>query len=184
MATSYIALLRGINVGGHKKVPMAELKRFAEDLGFQNPQTYIQSGNLVFKHKADQGKIEITLEKAIAQHFGFAVDIIVRSATEWDKICAKFPFATAAKTRAHLVMLGLAKNKIAAGAEAKILPYAKNGEKIKIIGNALWIDFAQSVGKSKITPQNLDRALGSPVTMRNWRTVLQLQEMCKNPAEP
>lgn len=74
-------------------------------------------------------------------------------------------------------MLGLAKERIASGATGLLKERVTNRERIKIVGDALWIDFGKSVGRSKLTPALLDRAAGSPVTLRNWKTVLKLDQM-------
>lgn len=170
-----IALLRGINVGGNRKVPMADLKALAANLGFKDVENYIQSGNLVFDSKENATQSEALLEKAIEKKFGFFVDVIVRDAKQWNAFL-KTPFSEAAKARPHLLHLGLTKSAFTAGAEAAIRERATH-EKVKVVGQALWIDFADGVARSKLTPAFLDRVLGSTVTMRNWKTVQRLFEM-------
>lgn len=173
-----IALLRGINVGGNHKVPMLELRAVAADAGFVEVETYIQSGNLLF----DAGRLSAKqaaarLEGAIEKHFGFAVDVIVRTALEWKKYTSGNPFPEAARARPNLLLLGLAKLPCAGNAEAVLGDRTTQGERIKIIDNAIWVDFGTSVGRSKLIPTLFDKAAGSPVTMRNWRSVLKLGEM-------
>lgn len=173
-----VALLRGINVGGNRKIPMASLCLAVEKAGFQDAQTYIQSGNLVFSAgRMSELEAASNLEAVIAESFGFAVDVIVRSAGQWRDYARRPPFPDAAKDRPNLLMLGLAKLPLASEAVAQLKAKAVDGERIKRVGDALWIDFVAGSGRSKISPALLCRATGSPVTLRNWNTVKMLEQM-------
>lgn len=173
-----VALLRGINAGGNRPVPMAALCAAAEADGLRGVRSYIQSGNLVFEAgRFAPEKAAAILEDCVHESFGFPVDVVVRTAAQWAVYAKAGPFPGAAKQRPALLQLALSKRPMNADAVAKVRARAVNGEKVKASGDALWIDFALSVGKSKITPAALDKAAGSPVTMRNWNTVLKLQEM-------
>ena len=172
-----VALLRGINVGGNKKVPMAELRELAAGLGWQRAETYIQSGNLVFAANGGDAEAEQALEGAIAAHFGFVVPVVVRSVAAWRAYAAASPFPEAASARPNLLHLGLSKRRPQTGAADALAKYATSGEGIEIQGDAVWIDYAGGVARSKLTPAVLDRAIGSSVTMRNWKTVQQLAAM-------
>lgn len=176
-----VALLRGVNVGGNRKVPMADLCAAAAHAGLSEVRSYIQSGNLVF----DAGELAPEqvaglLEDCIKKRFGFPVDLVVRTSAQWAVYAKGSPFPGAAKDRPALLQLGLSKLPLHQDAAERVRERAVFGEKIKVVGDALWIDFALSVGKSKITPAVLDKAAGSPVTMRNWNTVLKLNEMLKS----
>ncbi|WP_428266034.1 DUF1697 domain-containing protein [Haliangium sp.] len=172
-----IALLRGINVGGHKKVPMAELRALATDLGFADVATYIQSGNLVFSTDLAPESAESALEAAIADHFGFSADVVVRTGAQWRRYASGSPFPDAERERPKLLHLGLPKRAAAPTAAETLLRYAAPNERIEVEADALWIDFASGAARSKLSPAVLNRALGSPVTMRNWRTVHKLVEL-------
>src|SRR5262245_50992702 len=105
-----VALLRGVNVGGNRKVPMTELCALATKSGLTEVKHYINSGNLVFeagKMKADQ--VATLLEKAIEKHFGFYVDVIVRTAAQWKKYTAGSPFPVAERSRPKFLHLGLSR---------------------------------------------------------------------------
>ena len=173
-----VALLRGVNVGGNRRVPMAELCAAASDAGFADVKSYINSGNLVFEAgKLKTSQVLALLEKVMKSEFGFEVDIIVRTALEWTKYGAGSPFPGAARSRPHLLLLGLSKLPCGSDIAARLGERAVQGEKIKVAGDAIWVDFAASVGKSKLTPAWFDKIAGSPVTMRNWNTILKLAEM-------
>jgi uncharacterized protein (DUF1697 family) len=171
-----VALLRAVNVGG-RKLPMAELRALCAGLGWRDAATYIQSGNLVFTADGPCPAIEGTLEEAIAGRFGFAVPVVVRTAAQWAHYLPDNPFPKAARDEPNRLMLLLAKAPPAAGAEDAIQARATAGERVKRAGDALWIHFPEGAGTSKLTPSLIDRAIGSPATSRNHRTVLKLQEM-------
>ena len=176
-----VALLRGINVGGNRKVPMPDLCTAATKAGLTEVQSYINSGNIVFgagKMKADQ--VCSLIEKLIKARFGFEVDVIVRTASQWKKYSAGSPFPGAARSRPNLLLLGLSKLPCGSDTGTKLSERALFGEKIKVVGDAIWVDFATSVGKSKLTPVWFDKTAGSSVTMRNWNTVLKLDEMLRD----
>jgi uncharacterized protein (DUF1697 family) len=172
----HVALLRAVNVGG-RKLPMAELRALCERIGWTEVSTYIQSGNVVFSAAAKSAALEATLEQAIADEFGLDVPVIVRSAAQWAGYPRGNPFAEPAEKEPNRVMLLLAKSPPAAGAEAAIQARAKDGEQVRRAGDALWIHFPHGSGRSKLTPALIDRAVGSPATSRNYRTVLKIEEM-------
>ena len=176
-ATRYLALLRGINVGGNKKVPMATLRELAGKLGYSEVTTYIQSGNLLVTATVGAAELTQALEQSIAKTFGFSVEVIVRTAAQWHAYQQQPGFSDAANQRPNLLLLGSAKARIKAGCVDELTRYAKAGERIAIANDAIWVDFAGGVGKSKLTPAVIDRAAGSTVTMRNWTTVQTLAEL-------
>lgn len=175
-----VALLKGINVGGNRKVPMPVLCSLATAAGLTKVKAYINSGNLVFeagKLKPDQ--VVALLEKSIEKKFGFHVDVVVRTAVQWKKYAAGSPFPGAAKDRPNMLHLGLCKETCNKDTAALLTERAVHGEKVKIVGDAIWVDFATSVGKSKLTPVYFEKAAGSPVTLRNWNTIVKLDQMLK-----
>jgi uncharacterized protein (DUF1697 family) len=174
----FIALLRAVNVGG-RKLPMAELKDLCAELGWTGVRTYIQSGNIVFDAEGEAEALEGRLETAIAKKFGFDAPVIVRSAAQWCEIVAANPFVAAAEKAPNWVLLGLAKQALKPDSATAIAAKGKAGERVEAAGEALWFDYPEGVGTSKLTPALIDRAAGSPVTARNWRTVLALQEMAE-----
>ncbi len=170
-----ILLLRGINVGGHRKIPMAELRAAAKDAGLDDIQTYIASGNLIFTAPS-VASAEAAVEALVEQRFGFAVEAIGRTAKQWAGYAKRSPFADA-DDRGNLVHLGLSKRPPAGGIEATLNARAAHGEKVVVEGDAIWIDYGEAVIGSKLTPVFVDKTAGSTVTMRNWRTARKLAEM-------
>lgn len=174
---AWIALLRGINVGGRARLSMAELRSLCDGLGWSDVKTYIQSGNVVLTAPASRATVEATLERAIRSRFGLAVPVIARAAREWPAYIAANPWPDVAEREPKLLMLALSKSARRAGAVDALRERAASGERIEPAGDGLWIHYAGGAGRSKLSPGLLDRAIGSPVTTRNWRTVMELQRM-------
>lgn len=178
-APTSVMLLRGINVGGNKTVPMAKLKALLVELGFTDVVTLLNSGNAVFRSTLSPSVVERTVQEALARAFGFEVDVIVRSAADFAALGRSTVFADAVKTRPHLVMLGLSQQPLAADLVQRAQPFCVAHERIVVDGEALWIDYADGSGRSKLTPVVLNRLAGSPLTTRNWNTVMKLVELLR-----
>lgn len=172
--TRYVVLIRGINVGSTRKLPMAELRALCIELGYVDVATYIQSGNVLLSSRDPAPVVAACLEAAITDRFGLAVPVIVRSADQWERYAAGSPFPDAEVERPKLLHLCLAPVAPAAGLVEALTARASAKERIALAGDALWIDFGESVGGSKLTPALLDRAAGAPVTARNWNSVRAL----------
>ena len=173
----HIALLRGINVGGNNKIPMAELRSLCAEIGWEKAETYIQSGNVVFEAAGAAAQLEAALEKAIESRFGISISVIVRSGKDWPAYIAANPFPEAAEEEPNRLMLGLSKSPPNEDAADLLQERAKDGEQVRLAGGALWIHFPGGSGTSKLSLALIDRLAGSPVTTRNWRTLLKLRDM-------
>ncbi|ATB43100.1 hypothetical protein CYFUS_008579 [Cystobacter fuscus] len=172
-----ILLLRGVNVGGHRKVPMEQLRQTCRDIGFDDVESYIQSGNLVVTAPGGAEAAAAMLETALQQRFGFPVDVIARTARQWAAYAAGSPFPDAAEKQPNLLHLALSKQKPKPGALAALRERASAGELLEVSGDALWVLYSSGVAGTKLGPAVLDKAVGSPVTARNWKTVLKLHEL-------
>lgn len=184
-----VLLLRGVNVGGHRKVPMAELRAVCGEIGFANVRTYLASGNVVAEvprsgsgAAAARGECSAVnaakaLEAAIEVRFGFAVDVIARRADDWGAYLADNPFPEQSAVQPNRVMLLLANRVPAAGAVEAIRERAGTGEIVQGVRDGIWIYYAEGAADTKITPASIDKAVGGPTTSRNWRTVQALHEM-------
>lgn len=173
----YVALLRAINVGGTAKLPMAALREICTEIGWRDVATYIQSGNVVFEADGEAAALERALEEAVERRFGFARPVIVRSREAWRVYAAGSLFPEAEQDQANRLMLCLAKQPMAPGAGEALQARATAGEQVRQRGDALWVLYPEGAGTSKLTPSLFDKAAGSPVTARNWRTVTALQAM-------
>jgi uncharacterized protein (DUF1697 family) len=175
--TRYVALVRGINVGATRKLPMAELRSACVEQGFGGVATYIQSGNIVLESDAPADAVADRLKRLIAERFKLDVPVIVRTAAQWRRYAAGSAFPDAEAERAKLLHLCLSVGPLKEDVARVLTARASAKERIAVKGDALWVDFGESVGNSKLTPALLDKAAGSPVTARNWNTVLKLAEM-------
>lgn len=172
-----VALLRGINVGGANKLPMEALRALAVKLKFTDVRTYIASGNLLLESTLDPADAERALEAAIAKTFSLEIPVVVRTREQWRAYAAGSPFADAERDRPNILHLALCKRPLADGAASKLEAYAKAGERIAALPDALWIDFNEGAARSKLTPAVLDRIAGAPVTARNFNSVKKLAEL-------
>lgn len=169
---TYIALLRGINVGGHKKVPMAELRELLTKSGLKNVRTYIQSGNVVFKssEKSFQ-KLEKKICEAIQSHFGFDVSIIVRTRYDLERIFNACPFPEEKKKTSHFTMLHtIPENELVKIASGKVY----EGEEYVIINDCIYFYCAKGYGQAKFNMNLFERKLKTASTSRNYNTIVKL----------
>lgn len=177
MNTTYIALLRGINVGGRTSLPMEVLRDVCINVGCRDVRTYIQSGNVIFKAGESPVHLERMIEAAVAERWGLVVPAIVRAAADWMDCMRSNPFPEASHDEPNRVMLVFSKSPPAPDALDVLRARAAADERVEASGGALWIHYGSGAGRSKLTPAFLDRSLGSPATSRNWRTVLKLGQM-------
>lgn len=175
--TRYVALIRGINVGATRKLPMAELRAHCATDGFGEVRTYIQSGNIILSSRDGADAVATGLKALIAERFKLDVPVIVRTAAQWQRYAAGSPFPDAEAERPNLLHICLSARPLADGAAATLQARATAREKLAVRDGTLWCDFGESVGTSKLTPALFDKVAGSPVTARNWRTVLALAAM-------
>jgi uncharacterized protein (DUF1697 family) len=172
-----IALLRAVNVGG-RSLKMADLVALARDLGFTEPRTLAQSGNLVFEAKeTTHADLERRLEAEAEARFGFAIDFIVRSAAEWRTLIARNPFLDAARgDPSHLLVVPL-KTTPPKDAIDALRAAIKGREQIALASRDAYLVYPDGIGRSKLTIQVIERYLKARGTARNWNTVLKLAAM-------
>lgn len=175
--TVYVALIRGINVGATRKLPMADLRAYCATGGFGEVKTYIQSGNVILSSNDGADEVADRLKAMIAERFKLDVPVIVRTAAQWQGYATGSPFPQAEAERPNLLHICLSAQPPAQDALEMLQARAKAKEKLAVKGGTLWCDFGESVGTSKLTPALFDKAAGSPVTARNWRTVQALAAM-------
>lgn len=173
--TVCIALLRGINMGGHKKIAMSDLRKMAEAQGCTNVQTLLQSGNLVFSTTCKvTAPLETQLELALAKRLQLTTRVLMRTAAEWNKIIAANPFTDEAKRDPSHLALMLLKNKPSAARVAALKKTIAGREYFEANGRALYAYYPDGFGTSKFTTALIDRTLSTTVTARNWNTVLKI----------
>ncbi len=176
--TTYIALLRGINVSGHHKIKMAELKQLFEKLNFNNVITYIQSGNVIFESlEKNNSKIEEQIVEQVKKEFGHTIKVLVITKENLLTIFTSNPFLKdeTIDTKALYVIL-LKENYFIEGIKL-IEPYITNNEELEIVGNCAYINYPGGAGNSKLTINIIEKKLQTVATSRNWRTITKLFEL-------
>ena len=174
--TAHVALLRGINVAGHKMVAMADLRDLLTDLGFADVRSLLQSGNLVFRSRGRScAEMERLLEVEAEKRLALRADFMVRTTREWEELVARNPFRDEAeRDPGHLLAMLL---KDAPGEErVEALRGAIVGrETVRVEGRRAYLVYPDGVGRSRLTGALIERQLGTRGTARNWNTVLKLQ---------
>jgi uncharacterized protein (DUF1697 family) len=172
---THVALLRAINVGGTKKVAMSALLGLLKDLGFEDGESLLQSGNLIFRAEAKRpADVEQQLETEAAKRLGLQTDFMVRTADEWAKVIARNPFPEEAKTdSSHLVVVFLkdAPSKAAGDALRKAIT---GPELIRFDGRQAYITYPDGIGRSRLTNTLIESKLGTRGTGRNWNTIVKI----------
>ena len=171
---TFIALIRGINVGGNKKVKMADLKLSCEDLGLRDVRTLLQSGNVVFRTtRSDRAKLAKDIEGVL----GVEAKVILRNAAELRAAIAANPMPDAAQREpSHYVIVFLSDKPTAAAMQSLRDAY-KGPEPMQLHGAELYIDYGSGMGTSKLTITLIERKLGATGTARNWNTITKLAEL-------
>ncbi len=181
--STYIALLRGINVGGKNTVRMEALRQMFERLGFDCVQTYIQSGNVVFKSTEDTKSVQQRIEQEFGQVFGFAVTVLVRTLEELAELVAHCPFSreeleeAAAASAAESLYVAFLRQAPGPDDIEKLSAYRIENEKFQIHGKDVFLLFYQGIRNSKLA-SHLDKS-GIPMTVRNWNTVNKLAALAR-----
>lgn len=175
---TWIALLRGINVGGKNILPMKDLRDLLTKCGFESVTTYIQSGNCVFRSDhADSDRVGNIISDAIEGNFGFRPVTLVLSAESLDAIYAENPYADAqdALKTVHVYIL----SRPADQANMDALDSARSGnEAFQLSPNALYLHAPDGIGRSKLAA-NIERHLGVPATARNLRSIHKIMDLAK-----
>lgn len=169
-----IALLRGINVGRAKRVPMAELRDLLESLGCSGVRTLLNTGNAVFQSPGGSGReLAASIEKAIQSRFGFPVPVLVHTAREFNAIIADNPLPDATRDPSRFLVAF-----VSSKAElAKAMPLLKESwspEKFAIGGKAAYLWCAAGIRESRLL-QAFGKVTQASITTRNWATVLKIQ---------
>ncbi|HTT65509.1 MAG TPA: DUF1697 domain-containing protein [Bryobacteraceae bacterium] len=178
--TVMVSLLRGVNLAGHRKVKMDDLRALYESLGLAAVQTYINSGNVLFKTNGrDPARLRKRIEDAIESCCGFRSDVILRTPSDLRDVVSRNPFAA----RPSLDPSRLAVHFLAAppAAEARdgLLAIDAAPEELRIDGRELYIYFPNGMARPKLSMTLVEKKLRTPGTSRNWNTVRKLLEMAE-----
>lgn len=173
--TIHIGLLRAINLPGHNKVNMADLRGLLAELGLEDGKSLLQSGNLVFRSDAGTStQLERLLEDAAQKRLGLETDFFVRTAADWKAVIAGNPFPEEAqRDPSHLLVMFLKK---APDREhtTSLQRAIKGREVVRIKDRQAYIVYSDGIGRSRLTTAVIEKSLGTRGTGRNWNTVLKL----------
>lgn len=178
-ATVRIALLRGVMPSGRTRVPMAELRALLTALGFDGVRTWIASGNAVFRDPAGRGRAELEalLEREIARAIGPELDVMVRTAGEWEATLVANPFPQDAAERPSKLLVTALKGAPGAEGARAFEALARAPDQCRVIGDAAYLTFTDADSLKAYTPAAYRRTLGCSGTGRNWNTAVKLQAM-------
>ncbi len=173
---TYIALFRGINVGGKSSLPMKELVALLEDLGARNVKTYIQSGNAIFQSAAENvSQLSDKISAEVKHRRGFTPHVLILELTDIEKAIAENPFPEAESDPSTLHLGFLAHTPKGADLE-KMESLKKESEKFHLSDSVFYLYAPEGVGRSRLAA-SIEKLLGVPMTDRNWRTVCKIREM-------
>jgi uncharacterized protein (DUF1697 family) len=175
VATTHLALLRGINLGNVNKLPMKDLKELFAETGCENVRTYIQSGNVVFRTELGSDRAGAALAKALAAHMGRPIDVMVRDAEAMRDALARNPFPDAEPARVAVLFCA---EPVPKGLVDGLT--GPDGEVVVAAGLEVYVHYVQGMGRSKL---KLPKALGV-CTVRNVNTVAKLVALADAPGGP
>jgi len=177
--TNYVALFRGINVGGKHILPMQDLREILSTLGCEGVQTYIQSGNAVFSSLLDEKPLAEQIKGEIDKRFGFAPAVLLLPTERFNAIVAANPFPDAEQTPKYLHVWFLMESPSGPDLEA-LHALKKPSEHFILSDEAFYLHAPDGIGRSRLA-EKIDRCLGVATTARNWRTVSKLFELVDPP---
>lgn len=183
--TVAISMLRGINVGGHKSIKMESLRAIYESLGLRDAQTYVQSGNVVFRTAArDLASLAKRIESEIERTFGFRPAVIIRKPSELRETIRRNPFAKRSGLEPGKLVVTFLAADPSPEARVKMLSLKTDPEELRMEGREVFVYYPNGMGRSKLSPALIEKTLKTPGTGRNWNTVTKLLEMAEKLESP
>jgi uncharacterized protein (DUF1697 family) len=172
-----IGLVRGINVGGNKRVSMSDLRDLLEKIGFEGARSLLASGNLVFRSSsaAPGEKLEKRLEAEALRRLGLEADFVLRSPEEWKTVVARNPFPNEARRDPGRLLVMFLKAAPDAKLVRDLAGLIPGREIVRVDGRHAYIYYPDGAGRSKLTNVFLEKKLGTRGTARNWNTVRKIE---------
>jgi uncharacterized protein (DUF1697 family) len=176
-----ISMLRAVNVGGHSKIKMDALRALYASLKFENPQTYLQSGNVIFK--TSERKLAVVakrIQSGIEKKFACRTDIILRTTTELRGVVARNPFAKRSNIEPSKLLVAFLASDPGDAARKTLQAQKFAPEELHVSGRELYIYFPNGMGKSKLPWPRIYKILNTLGTGRNWNSVTKILEIAEN----
>jgi uncharacterized protein (DUF1697 family) len=180
-----ISMLRGVNVGGHNKIKMDDLRALYQSLKLKSPQTYVQSGNVIFlSGEKNLASLSQRIQDGIQRKFGFRPDVILRTASELRHVLARNPFASRHNIEPSKLLIAFLTCDPGPQVRESVMKIDARGEELHIHGSELYIYFPNGIGKTKFPWPTVERTLKTPFTGRNWNSVTKMLEIAENVESP
>jgi uncharacterized protein (DUF1697 family) len=174
--TTYVAMLRGINVGGHAKVAMTDLRASFAEMGFDDVQSYIQSGNVVFRSSKSPTTLTSAIERALESAFGHGIKVVIRTGAQLAAVVGHNPLLGRDREPAKLHVTFLASkpapSRLGALDAGAFLP-----DEFIVSGREVYLHCPEGYGRTKLNNAFFERSLGVVTTTRTWNTVTTLADM-------
>jgi len=178
--TVIISMLRGVNVGGHNKIKMDTLMALYESLKLRDAQTYVQSGNVIFKtDERDIARLAKRIEDGIERKFGFRPDVVLRTAAEMKDVVARNPFAKRRGIEPGKLLVTFLDSDPGEEAREKVRQMKCDPEELRVEGREIYIYFPNGAGRSKLPWAGLGKMLKTQGTGRNWNSVTKMLEIAE-----
>ena len=175
-----ISMLRGVNLGSHNRIKMDALRALYESLKLRDPQTYVQSGNVIFRtEERDLAELAKRIENGIEQKFGFRSQVILRTTSEMRDVIARNPFAKRRGIDPSRLLVTFLAGDPGPEARDNLLKIKTDPEEMRIDGRELYIYYPAGMGRSKLSWMAIVKALQTSGTGRNWNTVTKLLEIAE-----
>jgi uncharacterized protein (DUF1697 family) len=175
-----ISLLRGINVGGNHMIKMEALRTLYGSLGLRNPQTYVQSGNVIFKtHKRDLIALRKDIENAIERSFGFRPDVVLRTLSELKEAMAGNPFAARNGIEPSRLLVTFLTGELGKEARNRLSQIQTDPEEMHLGRQEVYIYYPNGMARPKLSWAAVERSLKISGTARNWNSVRKLVEIAE-----
>jgi uncharacterized protein (DUF1697 family) len=172
----HIVLLRGINLASRNRIAMPRLREALEEAGFDDVQTYVQSGNVVLTSSGSAADVARKVERQISQSFGLDIDVVVRTRSQLARVVERNPLAKVAKNPKRYQVSFLSA-KPSAAVLRKLEEAAAEKERVVLIGREIYAWHPEGIGRSRLWTLLAGRGLGVTATARNWTTVAKLLEL-------
>ena len=177
---TYVALLRGINLGARNKVAMADLRTLFRAFGSEDVVTYVQSGNVVFKNRAgDAGALSDAIERRISRDLGLDITVVLRTRAQLARVAAGNPFAAGGSDVKKLLVTFLAETPSRARVRA-LDPSQFAPDDFRLVGKEVYLHCPDGYGRTKLSNAHFEKQLGVAATTRNWNTVRNLAELASS----
>jgi uncharacterized protein (DUF1697 family) len=175
---AFVAMLRGVNLGNHNRMKMEDLRSLVTGLGYEEPRTYLQSGNVVFRGTGRAESVADALEDAIDRELGLSVPVVARSARQMRKVAAGNPMVDAGEdpTKLHVTFLARrpTADRLRGLSSSKV---ASRQDRFEVVGAEVFLACPSGYGSTSYDNAFFERNLGTTATTRNWRTVCTLADM-------